>query len=253
MGGGGSVPLKVFIVEDEAYVRDEIKYLLARYDRLEVIGEADNPFDAICEVHSLKPDVVFLDIKLHGDIDGVALGRKIAEAHPSTRIVFVTAFDDRAVDGFELGAVDYVLKPFSEERLSKTVERLLQDTPAPPANVPFSPSARANDKIIMRKNQIWKLVDIGDIYYFQSQDHATLAVTETDAYTLNYTLRELENQLPPDKFLRTHKSFIVNADYIHEIIPWFNYTYKIALKSEKGEIPVSRSYMKKFKSTLVMA
>lgn len=244
--------MKAFIVEDEVYVRDELRYLLSRYDRLDVVGEADNPFDAICGIHNLKPDIVFLDIKLHDTIDGVALGRKIAEADPAVRIVFVTAFDDRAVEGFELGAVDYVLKPFSEARLAKTVDRLLQDGPADSADPSVPHPGRTSEKIIMRKNEAWKPVDIGEICYFQSQNHTTLAVTGTDDYQLNYTLRELERQLPPGKFLRTHKSFIVNLDCIHEIVPWFNYTYKIVLKNGRGEVPVSRSYIKKFKSTLLM-
>lgn len=249
---GGATIKKVFIVEDEVYVRDEIRYLLGGYDRLEVVGEADNPFDAICGIHSLQPDIVFLDIKLHSTVDGIALGRKIIEADPAVRIVFVTAFDDRAVEGFELGAVDYVLKPFSAERLAKTVERLLHEAPSalPDAS---SPSGRTSDKIIMKKNGVWKLVDVGDICYLQSRDHTTLAVTKTDVYSMNHTLRDLEKQLPPDRFLRTHKSFIVNLNCVHEIIPWFNYTYKIVLKDEKGEIPVSRGYIKRFKSTLIMA
>lgn len=242
--------LRVFIVEDEAHVRDEIKYLLGRYKHIQVVGEADNSLDAICGVNSLRPDVVFLDIKLHDLIDGIALGNKIAEVQPAVKIVFVTAFDDRAVEGFEMGAVDYVLKPFSEERLAKTIDRLSQDAPAGPQPPNPSTYGKTGDKIILKKNEVWKLLDLHEIYFFQCMDHTTQAVTESDEFNLNYTLRELENTLPREKFIRTHKSFIVNVDYIHEIIPWFNYTYKIALKNERGEIPVSRSYMKKFKSTL---
>lgn len=241
--------LKVFIVEDEICVRDEIKYLLGRYSTLEIVGEADNSFDAVRRILSLKPDVVFLDIKLGEAVDGITLAQTLQEMSPAIRIVFVTAFEDYAVRGFELNAVDYVLKPFNEARLAKTVERLLQNRPAD--NLPAS-AGRHGDRIIMKKNLGWKLVDIPDIYYFQSQDHVTLAVTETDTYTLNYTLRELELQMPAT-FLRTHKSFIVNVEFIHEIVPWFNYTYRITLKNNRGEIPVGRSYMKKFKSTLTFA
>lgn len=240
------MPQRVFIVEDEAYVRDEIKYMLAAYDQLEIVGEADNSLDAICCIQELKPDVAFLDIKL-GDIDGITLAKKIVAILPDIRLVFVTAFDSYAVAGFELNAVDYVLKPFSEERLAKTVERLQRDLPA--ENATPGPE-KGNDRLIVKKNHVWKLIEIADIHYFQSQDHATLAVTEDDAYTLDYTLRELEAQLRPDRFLRTHKSFIVNLDRVHEIIPWFNYTYKIRLKNRSDELPVSRSYIKKFKAAL---
>lgn len=237
--------LKVFLVEDETYVRDEIKFALGKYGELEIVGEADNSLDAICNIQNLRPDVVFLDIKL-GDINGITLGKKILEMNPRIKIVFVTAYDYYAVEGFELDAVDYVLKPFSEDRLKKTVERLLQTQSAPLRIAPIHQS----EKLIMKKNQIWKLVDVADIYYFQANGHKITAVTLSDAYNLNYTLRELERLLPTGKFLRVHKSIIVNSDYIDEIIPWFNYTYKIALKNAKGDIFVSRNYLKQFKATL---
>ncbi|MDL2298387.1 LytTR family DNA-binding domain-containing protein [Synergistaceae bacterium OttesenSCG-928-D05] len=251
--------LRVFVVEDEEYVRDEIKFMLGKYDELEIVGDTDNSFDAICSIQALKPDVAFLDIKL-GDVSGLVLAKKIRELEPKTRIVFVTAYDAHAVEGFELDAVDYVLKPFSEERLAKTVRKLLKseapdnttarDEAASSAKPPY---AKAQDKLIMRKKQTWKLVEVSDICYFQSQEHRTAAVTEEDTYSLNYTLKELEDQLPAAKFLRTHKSFIVNTDYIDEIVPWFNYTFKIKLKNCTEEIPVGRNYMKQFKSTLAIS
>lgn len=237
--------LRVFLVEDETYVRDEIKFLLEKHDQLEIVGEADNSFDAICNIQSLRPDVVFLDVKL-GDINGITLGKKIIEMDSQIKLVFVTAYDNYAVEGFELDAVDYVLKPFSEERLAKTVSRLLQTQSAPARMTPVHKSG----KLIMRKNQIWKLVDVADIYYFQANNHKITVVTLIETYNLNYTLHELESLLPAGKFLRINKSVIVNSDYIDEIIPWFNYTYKVALKNAKGDIFVSRNYIKQFKATL---
>lgn len=251
--------LRVFVVEDEAYVRDEIKFMLGKYEALEVVGEADNSFDAICSIQALKPDVAFLDIKL-GGVSGLTLARKIHELEPQVRIVFVTAYEAHAIEGFELNAVDYVLKPFSEERLAKTVERLLaaeQTTPTVSLPIEYSqpPAAapKTQDKLIMKKNDAWKLVEAADICYFQSEGHKTFAVTQRETYSLNYTLRELEEQLAAAKFLRTHKSFIVNTDFIDEIIPWFNYTFKIKLRGCPDEVPVGRSYMKQFKSTLTIA
>lgn len=239
--------LKVFLVEDEAYVRDEIRFLLEKYDRLEIVGEADNSFDAILNIQDLCPDVVFCDIKL-GDVNGVTLAQKITEMDPKIMIVFVTAYEHYAIKGFELNAVDYVLKPFSEERLAKTVERILQPKPAPVPDI----SALKNEKLIVKKKDIWKLIDVADIYYFQANGHKITAITSKDTYSLNYTLRELETILPAGRFLRVHKGVILNADYIDEIIPWFNYTYKVKLKNSKGEIFVSRNYIKQFKSTLVI-
>lgn len=239
--------LRVFLVEDEAYVRDEIRFMLEKYDRLEIVGEADNSFDAIFSIQNLRPDVVFCDIKL-GDVDGITLAKRIAELDPRIRIVFVTAYEGFAVKGFELDAVDYVLKPFSEERLAKTVDRLLAPRQAPAQAV----QAQKSEKLIMKKNDKWKLVDASEICYFQAEGHKIAAITTKDVYSLSYTLKELERILPPGKFLRVHKSVIANTDYIDEIIPWFNYTYKIKLKNNQDEIFVSRSYIKQFKSTLMI-
>lgn len=237
--------IKVFLVEDETYVREEIRFLLEKYEQLEIIGEADNSFDAICSIQSLRPDVVFLDIKLD-EVGGITLGKKIAEINPDIKLVFVTAYEHFAVEGFELNAVDYVLKPFSEERLAKTVERLLEAKAMPSRSVAFA----KNEKLIMKKNQIWKLVDISDICRLEAHDHKITAVTRDTEYSLSYTLRELEQMLPSGRFLRVHKSLIVNSDYIDEIIPWFNYTYKVKLKEGRGEVFVSRNYIKQFKSML---
>jgi len=239
--------LKVFLVEDEAYVRDEIRFMLGKYEQLKIVGEADNALDAICSIQNLSPDVVFLDIKL-GDVSGITLGKKICETYPQIKVVFVTAYDHFAVQGFEQGAIDYVLKPFSEERLTKTVERLLQS-----ASRSSQPAHALNkDKLVMKKNQVWKLVDIADIYYFQASGHKVTAVTESDAYGLNYTLKELGTMLPSNRFLRVQKNVIVNSDYIDEIIPWFNYTYKLAMKNDRGRIFVSRNYIRQFKATLLI-
>lgn len=239
--------LRVLLVEDEAYVRDEIRFMLEKYDRLNIVGEADNSFDAIFNIQTLRPDIVFCDIKL-GDIDGITLAKKITEIDPKIKIVFVTAYENFAVEGFELNAVDYVLKPFSEERLAKTVNRILQ-----PEQAQTQISAvQKSEKLIMKKNDIWKMIDTAEICYFQAEGHKITAVTSDEAYSLNYTLCDLEQTLPAGKFLRIHKSVIVNTDSIDEIIPWFNYTYKIKLRHCKDEVFVSRNYIKQFKSTLLI-
>lgn len=240
---------KVFIVEDELYVRDEIKFMLKKHGSLEIVGEADNSLDAIVGIEDTKPDVIFLDIKL-GDIDGITLAKKILERNSDVKLVFITAFEHYAVEGFELNAVDYILKPFNEERLSKTIKRI---TDSDYKNSKYASPSKTNDKLIMKDKNVWKIVDVKDISYFQSQDHNTTAVTTSGIFTLSYSLKELEEQLPNSVFIRIHKSFILNVNFIHEIIPWFNYTYKITIKNGYGEIPVGRSYMRKFKSTLMLS
>lgn len=237
--------LSVFIVDDEELIRNELKYLLERNPEIEVVGEAESAFEAIIAIKEKRPDAVFLDIKL-GEVDGITLARKIRETEPRIKIVFVTALDNHAVESFELDALDYLLKPVSEERLDRTVARLLENS----AGAQAAPPAPYADRIAVKHNQIWKLIDIGDIYYFNTKDHTTTAHTKSEVYSLNYPLRELEEQLDPENFLRTHKSYIVNVNLIDEIIPWFNYTYKITFREKAEELYVTRSYIKNFKSLL---
>ena len=119
--------LKVIIVDDEQPARDELKYLLSQYDDIEIVGECDNGETAIACCARLKPQVAFLDIQMRG-ISGIETARILRQAAPDTLIVFATAYDEYALHAFDVHAVDYLLKPFEEDRLADTVERLKKQT-----------------------------------------------------------------------------------------------------------------------------
>jgi len=238
------------IVDDEPHIREELKFALSDNDKIHIIGEADNAFDAICGIQQLKPDIVFLDIML-GSIDGIALAKQIINLGLETNIIIVTAFDNYALTGYELNAVDYVLKPFTKDRLARAIDKVMnRNAGQRPDQAGKNTDIEKSKRIVAKKKDNWKLLNVNEVYYFYCREHTVCAETLDDTYTLNITLRTLEQQLDKTSFIRTHKSYIVNINYINEIIPWFNYTYKVTMKHKKSEIPISRNYMKPFKSTL---
>ncbi len=243
---------KVLIVDDEKYIRDELKYFLDKFDEITVCGECDEGAKAIEMVKKLKPHVVFLDIHL-GDLNGLIVARKILDINKNIYIVLATAYDKYAIQGFEINAVDYILKPFTEERIKMTIGRIIKSRKNFEKEISLEKSKRSIDlkKLCVTKNNRLILIDVNRIEFIKSKKGIVKVYTIDGVFNCNNKLKEIEERFMESKFIRTHKSYIVNIDYISEIIPWFNYTYKIRLKNiAYEEIPVSRSYMKNFKKLL---
>lgn len=242
--------LNILIVDDEKYIRDELKYFLEKYDDVNICGECGEGEEAIEMSKNLEPDVVFLDIELQ-DMNGILVARRLLERKKIPFIVFATAYDDYAIQGFEMEAVDYLVKPFLEDRIKVTLDRIRRQYELKRGNSGKTEVDIKLDKLCVNKGERIVLLDIKEIKYIHSVDHNIIVHTLKDKYTCNYTLKELEGRFKSEKLIRTHKGYIVNIDYVNEIIPWFNYTYKIKLKDgENTEIPVSRNYLKQFKNIL---
>lgn len=240
--------MRVLLVDDEKYIRDEFKYFLDKFEEVEVCGETGDPEEVIPLVEDLKPDLVFLDINLQTQ-SGLVIAREILDLKNPPQIVLATAFDQYAVKGFDIGVVDYVVKPIMEERLKKCIDRArinmgskVQDKKTLKSEKMTSIAVGKNDKLI--------LVKLNEVAYLEYFEGKIRVFSENNQYSLNQTMKSFieENE---NQFIRTHKSFIVNIDYIKEIIPWFNYTLKLRIKGfEELEIPVSRNYIKEFKKKL---
>lgn len=246
--------IRVLIIDDEKYIRDELKYFLEKYDDIEISGESGEGSEAIRLVRELEPDVMFLDIQLL-DMNGLLVARKIMEGLNPPYIVFVTAYDRYAIQGFEIDAADYILKPFFEDRIKVTVERirkqLEQENTKSKSTQKKGETELKLNKLCVNKNNRFILIDTNDIRYAVVENNNVYVDTKGGRYLCGYSLKELEDRLPQSIFIRIHKSYIVNIDYIDEIIPWFNYTYKIKLKGNRDEeLPVSRNYLKHFKEIL---
>lgn len=239
--------LKAFIVEDERLARDELKYLLMESSQIEIVGEADNLIDAVKDISKQKPDLVFLDIDLDGD-NGLDLAKQLLMLNPTPAIVFATAYDEYALQAFELSAIDYILKPFDEERIRQTLEKIIQMGKLGSEKITFSPSLKkaSSDKIAVLVDERIVLLENDSIIYLESFEGKCKIKTMTDEYIVSDSLVVIEKKLQRTQFMRVHRSFIVNLDHIVEIHPWFNSTYNVVLK-DKSKVPVSRTYLKEFK------
>ncbi|HEY8362455.1 MAG TPA: LytTR family DNA-binding domain-containing protein [Tissierellaceae bacterium] len=250
--------LKCLVVDDERPAREEIMYILNEIDEVEVVGEASHGTEALELIEKLKPDVVFLDIQMP-QMTGIEVAKKILDKGMEVSIIFVTAYDQFALKAFEVNAVDYLLKPIDEDRLKKTVQKLmsmknnkesLDYAQLSKLIRDMSPNKSSSHWISVYYNNRLIPIESKDIIYITVEDKNTVIVTEKGKFETHYTLSELMEKLDPDIFFRCHKSYIVNLKYIESIEPWFNATYNINLKSVKEVIPVSRSYSKQFKEKM---
>lgn len=242
--------LKAYIVDDEPLARDELKYLLTRSKQVVPLGESDSVEEAMADIFELKPDLVFLDIELDED-SGLDLAKKLEKLKPAPAIVFATAYDEFALKAFELNAVDYILKPFDEERIGKTLEKIKKMQKIGDQDFPNYPSMNNNQngKMAVLVDERIILLTYADIVYLESSEGKCTIDTVDQKYKVSETLIVLEKKLTNTKFLRVHRSFIVNIDYIVEIEPWFNSTYNLIMKNG-SKVPVSRTYVKGLKQIL---
>lgn len=254
--------ISVVIADDEPLARDELTYLLKQCEDIEIVGEAAQGTEALEKILALKPDVAFLDIQMP-NLDGLTLARKLLEADQDLIIVFATAYDKHAIQAFEVNAIDYLLKPFDEERVWKTVERIRQRLRNPKNN---AQNEAVNDSLIELLNQFHTpkiskiavqgedcvvLIDPKDILYAYRETRDVFIKTANKVFPTKYTLQTLEEKLASFPFFRPHRSYLVNLNYVQELVPWFNGAYTLILNDEKrSEVPVSRAYVKALKDIL---
>src|SRR5687767_8094151 len=259
--------LKVLVVDDEQLARDELCYQLQRIDEVEVVAQAGNGLDALSAVDQCEPDLVFLDVQMPG-LTGFEVARRLLEHEDEApALVFVTAFDQYAIEAFEVNAVDYLLKPVESGRLEQALQRARRRVEAerhgPMAPVPTNDQLEQivkmmasrqtrRDQVAIRSGERFVLVQADEIIYASLADESINIVTGQVAGTSNYrTLDDLQARLDPDVFWRVHRSHLVNINKIKEIVPWFSRNYILRMKDAKGtEIPVSRAQTKRLREYL---
>lgn len=248
--------LKCLIVDDEVPARDELRYLLSFTSDITVVGEADNAAEAIALATQMHPNVIFLDINMR-DVDGLEAAAILRKIQPHAMIVFATAYDEYAVKAFEIGAVDYLLKPFEQERITQTVERLKnyqqEEWKVAAGRVD---TVIAATKIHIQKLPVEKagkiiLLNYSDIIYAYANTGNVAVVTADEKLTYNGTLCEMEERFSGTHLLRVHKSYIANLDRVQEVVPWFKGTYWLKMEGcPNVEIPISKSQIKGMKAIL---
>ena len=255
-------PLRVLVVDDEQHARDELCYQLEAVADIEVIAQAGNGLEALSAVERHDPDLVLLDIQMPG-LSGFEVARRlVARPDRPPALVFVTAFDQHAIEAFEVNAVDYLLKPVDagrlEQALARARRRLTEGAP-PLLGEQLERIVRMmatrqtrRDQVAVKVGERFVLVQADDIIYAALADESISIVTGQVAGTSNYrTLDDLQARLDREVFWRVHRSHLVNINKIKEIVPWFSRNYILRMKDAKGtEIPVSRSQTKRLREYL---
>jgi two-component system response regulator LytT len=262
--------LRAVLVDDEQLARDELGYLLGQVGGVDIIGQAGHGVEALTAIEHLQPDVVFLDIQMPG-LNGFEVARRMVQSHAPSHIIFVTAYDQHAIEAFEVNAVDYLLKPVDPARLEVAVERVRRrmatERPIDQANGNGGNVNQADlekiiqlvterqsrrERLAIKVGERFLLVQAEEIIYASLADEGITVVTSQHTGTSNYrTLDELQDRLDPSVFWRVHRSHLVNINKIKEIVPWFSRNYILRMKDEKTtEIPVSRTQTRRLREYL---
>jgi two-component system LytT family response regulator len=238
--------MRILIVDDEALARSVLQEFLRPHADIEIIGECANGFDAVQAIAELQPDLVFLDIqmpKLNG-FDVVELSGQ------QTRYIFVTAYDQFAIKAFEIHAIDYLLKPFSQQRLDQALAHARSSLGSSTASsLAAVAAARALplDRILIRNGGKVHIIAVEKIDFIEAQDDYIQIHAEGKSHLKSQRLAELETQLAPEKFLRVHRSFILNIDRISHIEQYAKDS-RMAILKDGGKVPVSRSGYQKIRA-----
>lgn len=223
--------LRAILVDDEAPARAELRYLLERFPALTVVGEAGSTGEAEALLAAQPCDALFLDIQMPG-LGGLDWAAILGRRRWRPRLVFVTAFDEYALEAFGLRAVDYLLKPVDPTRLAETVDRLLEQLPA--RRVQALPGQEGERLLPLQPEVVAYLEARGD----EVQAH----LVDGRSVRVRAPLQRLERLLPDDLFCRCHRAYIVNLRQVAELVPFFHGTYRLRLRAPAGrEVPVSRS------------
>lgn len=247
--------LRVLIVDDEAPARRDIRRMLNKMSRIHIAGEAPDGLAAVEMIEKTHPDVVLLDIQMPG-LDGFQVIEKLEHLEEKPAVIFITAYDQYAVRAFEVHAVDYLLKPVEEERLVEAIERMRRIVQGLERRSDLESLLRTISggpkRIPVRKDTGHVMVSEDDILYAALAAGDVVVVTgEMEGATNFRSLEKLMQELTPGKFVRAHRSHIVNLQKIHEITPHLGGSYRLRLGGADGPvIPLSRAQARELRKLL---
>jgi two-component system LytT family response regulator len=245
-----SMAIRALIVDDESFARKGLRTLLRDDEEITIVGEAPNGRRAVTAIRELRPSLVFLDVQMP-ELDGFGVIDEVGiDAMPAT--IFVTAYDQYALAAFEVHAVGYLLKPFDRDRFARTLQHAKKRL-AQPAEQGLGPEAlkmlgalrsqrRYTDRLLVNTDGRIIIVKTADLRWIEAADnYVRLHVGSGSGHLLHESMRGLEERLDPARFVRVHRSAIVNVDWIKEIQPWYAGALVVILQG--GErLTVSRSF-----------
>jgi two-component system LytT family response regulator len=241
--------MKALIIDDERPARAELRRLLTAHSEIEIVGEAINRADALDKIRSLHPDLIFLDIQMPGGT-GFDLLEQLEEKVP--RIIFTTAYDEFALRAFEVNALDYLLKPIQETRLTEALSRVQRMEPETDSEANSDSNEMAlqeSDRVFLRENDRCWFVPVKEIRLLESEGNYTRLHVGKERPLLYRSLLALEKRLPGTIFFRANRTQMLNLNWIESIEPWFSGGLKVGLKTGES-IEISRRQAQAFREKM---
>ncbi len=242
---------KIIIVDDEPLARSMVKEYLQKHPHLQLVAECGDGFEGVKAIQQQQPDLIFLDIQMP-KINGFEM-LELIDQPPA--VIFTTAFDEYAIKAFEAHAIDYLLKPFNQERFDKAVAKWSDQKSVHPAGASqellhtASQSPSQNNRIVVKNGSKIKIIPVHDVYYLEAADDYVKIHTQEGYFLKNKTMNHFEEVLNGQQFVRSHRSYIVNVQQITRIDPYEKDNH-IAILRSGGRVPVSRGGYGKLKSVL---
>jgi len=250
MSASANKKIRAVIVDDEELARQMVREFLATHSEIEVIAECANGFDAVKMVGELKPDLLFLDIQMPK-----LNGFEVLELVGTDRaVVFITAYDEYAIRAFDVHAVDYLLKPFNTERFETALDRAKRRLggklpPAAELSQSARPPAQYLERIVVKDGTRVQIIPVAKLDYAEAQDDYVALASEGKLHLKQQTISSLETVLEPSRFLRIHRSYIVNLEKVTKIEPYSKDNHVVVLNNG-AQLPVSRSGYARLKEVL---
>jgi two-component system, LytTR family, response regulator len=246
---------RAFLIDDEPLALKRLERMLVETGRVEIAGKSTDPAQALQEVATLRPTVLFLDIEMPG-INGFEF---VSSLPYEPNIVFTTAYDQYALKAFEVSSIDYLLKPIEPEDLARALTKLERQGSAGWEHVRALLAELSNapaplQRIASRVGQRVKFVDLVRISHFTADDKLTFALTDEGSHVIDMTLTELENSLDSRRFQRIHRATLVNLDYVVELYGSFAGSFRVRLKNrQQSDLKVSRERIQALREKLGVA
>ena len=241
---------KIITIDDEPLARSIVKEYLQKYPELEVVQECNDGFEGFKAIQQHQPDLIFLDIQMP-KINGFEMLELLDQA---PAVIFTTAFDEYAIKAFEAHAIDYLLKPFSQDRFDKAIQKWKEQKVSSQKNTEdlletASYSPAQSQRIVVKTGSKIKIIPVHDVFYLEAADDYVKVHTQEGNFLKNKTMSHFEKTLDPQQFVRSHRSYIINIQQITRIDPYEKDNHVAILKSG-AKVPVSRNGYVKLRTVL---
>jgi two-component system LytT family response regulator len=245
--------VRAYLLDDEPLALSRLERMLQTTGRVEIVGSHQDPLEAVDQLTTLRPDLLFLDIHMPG-LTGFEF---LAALDTQPLVIFTTAYDQHALEAFQANSIDYLLKPIEPERLDRALDKAerLRGSPGHDISAGLAQLLRRNttwiERIASRTGDKVELVDLARVTHFFASDKLTFAATPERNFVVNQTIAELESKLNPARFIRIHRGAILSLDHVQELHTDFGGRMIVRLKDTKRtELPVSRERVRSLKQQL---